>query len=121
MSYEERRRLAYHEAGHAYAAVKLLHKERLTKVTIIRHGGALGFRRLEAGGGDLHPYKDELLNRIQISLASRAAEEIFLDIQMSGVTWRLAERHRHCRYDDRRLWYGRELLTRTLALRHAEQ
>ncbi|HEX5692434.1 MAG TPA: AAA family ATPase, partial [Roseiflexaceae bacterium] len=43
MSYEERRRLAYHEAGHAYAAVKLLYKWRLSKVTIIRHGGALGF------------------------------------------------------------------------------
>src|SRR5690606_9428026 len=30
--------------------------------------------------------KDELLNRIQIALASRACEETFLDIQMSGVT-----------------------------------
>jgi ATP-dependent Zn protease len=33
----------YHEAGHAYAMVKLLRKQRLTKVTIIRHGNALGF------------------------------------------------------------------------------
>jgi ATP-dependent Zn protease len=86
MSYEERRRLAYHEAGHAYAAVKLLRKWRLSKVTIIRHGSALGFAGWKPEE-EIHTYtKDELLGRLQISLASRAAEEIFLNIQMSGVT-----------------------------------
>jgi ATP-dependent Zn protease len=86
MSYEERRRLAYHEAGHAYAAVKLLYKWRLSKVTIIRHGGALGFAGWKPEEETYTHTKTELLNRIQISLASRAAEELFLDIQMSGVT-----------------------------------
>jgi len=86
MSYEERRRIAYHEAGHAYAAVKLLHKERLTKVTIVRHGSALGFAAWKPEE-DIHTRtREDLLNRLQISLASRAAEEIFLNIQMSGVT-----------------------------------
>jgi ATP-dependent Zn protease len=86
MSYEERRRLAYHEAGHAYAAVKLLRKWRLSKVTIIRHGSALGFAGWKPEE-EIHTYtKDELLGRLQISLASRAAEELFLNIQMSGVT-----------------------------------
>ncbi|HEU5098597.1 MAG TPA: AAA family ATPase [Roseiflexaceae bacterium] len=86
MSYEERRRLAYHEAGHAYAAVKLLRKERLTKVTIVRHGSALGFAAWKPEQEIHTRTKDELLNRVQISLASRAAEELFLNIQMSGVT-----------------------------------
>ncbi len=86
MSYEERRRIAYHEAGHAYAMVKLLKKERLTKVTIVRHGGALGFAAWKPEEEIHTRVKDELLNDIQISLASRAAEEIFLGIQMSGVT-----------------------------------
>src|SRR5258706_1631353 len=86
MSYEERRRLAYHEAGHAYAAVKLLYKWRLSKVTIIRHGGALGFAGWKPEEQTYTHTKTELLNRIQIALASRACEEIFLDIQMSGVT-----------------------------------
>ncbi len=86
MSYEERRRLAYHEAGHAYAAVKLLRKERLTKVTIVRHGSALGFAAWKPEEEIHTRTKDELLNRLQISLASRAAEELFLNIQMSGVT-----------------------------------
>jgi ATP-dependent Zn protease len=86
MSYEERRRLAYHEAGHAYAAVKLLRKERLTKVTIVRHGSALGFAAWKPEEEIHTRTKEELLNRLQISLASRAAEELFLNIQMSGVT-----------------------------------
>jgi ATP-dependent Zn protease len=86
MSYEERRRIAYHEAGHAYAAVKLLRKQRLTKVTIIRHGNALGFAAWKPEEEIHTSTKVELLNRIQIALASRAAEELFLDIQMTGVT-----------------------------------
>lgn len=90
MSYEERRRLAYHEAGHAYAMVKLLRKQRLTKVTIIRHGNALGFAAWKPEEEIYTQSKEELLQRLQISLASRAAEEAFLGIQMSGVTGDLA-------------------------------
>jgi ATP-dependent Zn protease len=90
MSYEERRRLAYHEAGHAYAMVKLLRKQRLTKVTIIRHGNALGFAAWKPEEEIYTQSKDELLQRLQISLASRAVEESFLGIQMSGVTGDLA-------------------------------
>jgi cell division protease FtsH len=90
MSYEERRRLAYHEAGHAYVAVKLLYKWRLSKVTIIRHGGALGFAGWKPEEETYTRTKTELLNQLQISLASRACEEIFLNIQMSGVTGDLA-------------------------------
>ncbi|MEM8529983.1 MAG: AAA family ATPase [Chloroflexota bacterium] len=86
MSYEERRRIAYHEAGHAYAMVKLLRKQRLTKVTIIRHGSALGFAAWKPEEEIHTRTKAELLARLQVSLASRAAEEIFMDIQMSGVT-----------------------------------
>jgi cell division protease FtsH len=86
MSFEERRRIAYHEAGHAYAAVKLLKKERLTKVTIVRHGSALGFAAWKPEEEIHTRTRDELLDRIKIALASRAAEEVFLDIQMSGVT-----------------------------------
>ena len=90
MSYEERRRIAYHEAGHAYAMVKLLKKERLSKVTIVRHGGALGFAAWKPEEEIHTRTKDELLHRIQISLGSRAAEELFMDIQMNGVTGDLA-------------------------------
>jgi cell division protease FtsH len=88
MSYEDRRRIAYHEAGHAYAMVKLYKpdKERLNKVTIIRHGGALGMAAPKPVEESYTSTKEEELNDIQISLASRAAEEIFLGVQMTGVT-----------------------------------
>ena len=86
MTYEDRRRIAYHEAGHAYAMVKLLRKERLIKVTIIRHGGALGLAAPKPVEETYTSTKEEELNDIQISLASRAAEEVFLGVQMTGVT-----------------------------------
>jgi ATP-dependent Zn protease len=85
MAYEERRQLAYHEAGHAYAMVKLLKKERLTKVTIIRHGRALGFAAWKPQEERHIRSQEELLNSIKISLASRAAEELFLKEKFNGV------------------------------------
>ena len=85
MAFEERRMLAYHEAGHAYAMMRLLRRDRLAKVTIIRHGGALGF----AAPKPLHEYhtesREDLMAHIDVSLASRAAEEIFLGTQFNGV------------------------------------
>jgi ATP-dependent Zn protease len=86
MTYEDRRRIAYHEAGHAYAMVKLYKKYRLIKVTIIRHGGALGFAAPKPIEETHTSTKEELLDRIQVAVASRAAEEIFMGIQMTGVT-----------------------------------
>jgi cell division protease FtsH len=88
MSFEDRRRIAYHEAGHAYAMVKLYkpEKERLNKVTIIRHGGALGMAAPKPVEDSYTSTKEDELHDIQISLGSRAAEEIFLNVQMTGVT-----------------------------------
>lgn len=85
MSDEDRRRIAYHEAGHAYAMLKLYKKERLTKVTIIRHGNALGLAAPKPIEETYTRTKEEVLATIQVSLASRAAEEVFLGIQMNGV------------------------------------
>jgi cell division protease FtsH len=86
MSREEKRRIAYHEAGHAYAQYRLLPRQRLSKVTIIRHGQALGLsatKPLE----EMHTQtKEELLADIQTALASRASEELFLGTSLTGVT-----------------------------------
>jgi len=86
ISYEERRRLAYHEAGHAVAGFVLRPKERTVKVTIVRHGTALGFAAYKPKEETHTETREELLADIQVSLAARAAEEMFLGIQMSGVT-----------------------------------
>jgi cell division protease FtsH len=86
MSVEDRRRLAYHEAGHAVAMYKLLRRSRLEKVTIIRHEGALGLAAPKPVQETYTQDKQEILSSIQISLASRASEELFLKTQLSGVT-----------------------------------
>ena len=86
LSDEDRRRLAYHEAGHAIAQVKLKPWERLTKVTIIRHGDALGLAAWKPVEEKRVLVREELLAGIQVGLAARAAEELFLGTQSVGVT-----------------------------------
>ncbi len=86
MSAEERRRIAYHEAGHCFAQVKLLPRERMAKVTIIRHGQALGLSATKPLEEMYTNSREELLADIQCSLASRAAEEVFLGTALTGVT-----------------------------------
>lgn len=86
MSYEERRRIAYHEAGHAYIQSKLIKKERIAKVTIIRHGNSLGFMAPKPVEETHTQTKEEILADLQVTLAARAVEEELLGIQMSGVT-----------------------------------
>jgi len=86
MSEEERRRIAYHEAGHCFAQLKLLPRQRMTKVTIIRHGQALGLSATKPLEEMYTRTREELLADIQSSLASRAAEEIFLGTALTGVT-----------------------------------
>jgi ATP-dependent Zn protease len=85
MAFEERRMLAYHEAGHAYAMMRLLRRDRLAKVSIIRHGGALGFASPKPMLEYHTQSREDLMNMIDVALASRAAEELFLGTQYNGV------------------------------------
>jgi cell division protease FtsH len=83
----EKRRLAYHEAGHAIAQVKLLPRCRATHITIAK--------RLDSGGEAFVSYKpheeivtqsaDEVFADIQTLLASRASEELFLQTRLNNV------------------------------------
>ncbi len=87
MKLEEKRRLAYHEAGHAFATA-MLQKDalRIAKATIIRQGGALGMVAPKPVEERYTQTKEEILAEIQVFLASRAAEELFLGTQLNGVT-----------------------------------
>ena len=86
MSQEDRRRLAYHEAGHAVARYVLSHKkDRLVKVTIVRHGEALGFAAWKPLEERHTASEQELRAELKTMLASRAAEELFLGMKLSGV------------------------------------
>jgi cell division protease FtsH len=85
---EERRLLAYHETGHAIAQYYLGadNDEPLSKVTIIRHGQALGLSSGRPTHERLVHDKTYFLNDIKICLASRAAEELFCNSATNGVT-----------------------------------
>jgi ATP-dependent Zn protease len=85
MKLEEKHRLAYHEAGHAFAAATL-RKDRLriSKATIIRQGPGLGMVASKPIEERYTETKEEILADIQVTLASRAAEELFLGTQMNG-------------------------------------
>lgn len=86
MMQEEKRALAYHEAGHALAMLKLYKRMRVTRVTIIRHeGGILGFAMPKPVQETYTMDRNELLAHIQVALAARASEELFLGTQLSGV------------------------------------
>ncbi len=85
----ERRRLAYHEAGHAVACYYLMDRYFPAFVTLHQHGdleGAAAFAAWRQKETIITSNKEDILARIQVSLASRAAEELFLDVQLNGVT-----------------------------------
>lgn len=85
MTQDERRRIAYHEAGHAVAQLYLLPRERLVKTTIIRHGQALGISATRPVMEQHTRSKEEILGHIRVSLASRVAEEVFLGTKLTGA------------------------------------
>jgi len=84
MSQEERKRIAYHEAGHAIAFALLMPWQRIVKATIVRHGDALGFVSSKEKEEKYTQTAVEIEADIQVFLASRAAEELFLDLKMNG-------------------------------------
>ncbi len=82
---EEKRTVAYHEAGHAVAGWFLKHSNPLLKVTIIpRSKGSLGFAQYLPE--ELMLYKKEaLLDMIKTALGGRIAEEIFFKSVTTGA------------------------------------
>jgi len=65
--------------------LKLLKRHRVTRVTIIRHEGALGFAQTKQLQETYTTEAGEILSGMQVALASRAAEELFLGGKYNGV------------------------------------
>ena len=82
---EEKKTVAYHEAGHAVAGWFLEHAEPLMKVSIIPRGvAALGYARYLPREQYLYS-KEEILDRMCMTLAGRMAEEIFFNRITTGA------------------------------------
>jgi len=82
MNPKEKEIVAYHESGHALVAMLLPNTDPVSKVSIIPRGiAALGYTQQLPTEDRYLMTRDELLDRLQVLLGGRAAEEvIFGDI-----------------------------------------
>merc|ERR1712070_421543 len=86
MSKSEKRTVALHESGHAVAGWFLEHADPLLKVSIVpRSSGALGFAQYLPQELSLYS-KGAILDKIAMTLAGRAAEELFVGRVSTGAT-----------------------------------
>jgi len=82
---KERRILSYHEGGHALMAHLMGSAMELQKVTIVSRGDALGYAfYLPEEDRYLHT-KEELVDRMVVALAGRAAEEVVFGRVTNGA------------------------------------
>lgn len=86
MSPEEKKLVAYHEAGHAVAGWFLEHADPLLKVTIVPRGkGALGFAQYLPKELSLYQ-TEQLMDMICMALGGRVAEELFFGKISTGAS-----------------------------------
>jgi cell division protease FtsH len=82
---EEKRLIAFHEAGHAVVAHHTPGADPLRMISIIPRGQSLG-ATLQAPSDDRFNYtRDFLIGRLAILMGGRAAESIFLDQMTTGA------------------------------------
>jgi cell division protease FtsH len=82
---EERRILAYHEAGHSVVAVALPNTNPIHKVTIVPRGMAMGVtQQLPEREKYIYP-KEYMLDRLAVMMGGRAAEEVVQGTTSSGA------------------------------------
>ncbi|MCL2559517.1 MAG: ATP-dependent zinc metalloprotease FtsH [Turicibacter sp.] len=75
-SAQERKTIAYHEAGHAVVGLKLENSEVVQKVTIIPRGEAGGYALLLPEEEKFLKTKQDMINSIMVYLGGRVAEEL---------------------------------------------
>jgi len=86
ISEEEKRAVAYHEAGHALVSKLLPHADPVQKVSIVSRGMALGYTmQLPVEDRYLHT-EAQLRDRITSLMAGRVAEELFLGQANTGAS-----------------------------------
>ena len=82
---EEKKLLAYHEAGHAIVAAALSNADPVHKVTIVPRGQAMGVTQ-QLPEKDKYLYRlDYILDRLAVIMGGRAAEELIFDTATSGA------------------------------------
>jgi cell division protease FtsH len=85
MSAEDKRLIAYHEAGHAVVAHYVRAEHRILKASIIRMGDALGVVQRSEKEERYTRQAKEIEADIMIAVGSRAVEEEFFNTKMTGA------------------------------------
>jgi cell division protease FtsH len=85
LSEDERKRTAYHEAGHALTAFHMPNADALRKVSIIPRGLTLGFTEQTPSEDKLNYGQHYLEDRISIMLGGRSAEKLVFNEVSSGA------------------------------------
>ncbi|XP_017775142.1 PREDICTED: AFG3-like protein 2 [Nicrophorus vespilloides] len=84
LSPEEKKTVAYHEAGHAVAGWFLEHADPLLKVSIIPRGKGLGYAQYLPKDQYLYT-KEQLFDRMCMTLGGRVSEELFFGRITTGA------------------------------------
>ena len=83
---QERKQIAYHEAGHAIIGLKLKHSDKVQKITIIPRGRTGGHVLMTPEDDRFLLSKAELEARIVGYLGGRSSEEIFFEDVSTGAS-----------------------------------
>ncbi len=84
---DEKKRIAYHEIGHALVAAMQSHSAPVAKITIVpRTSGALGYTMQVEEGERVLLTQEELFQKIATLTGGRAAEELVFHSASSGAS-----------------------------------
>jgi cell division protease FtsH len=87
LSPDTKKRVAFHEVGHALAGELLENADPVHKITIVpRTKGALGYTMQLPGEEKFLITKEEMLDRIAVMLSGRVAEEIIFGQKSTGAS-----------------------------------
>jgi cell division protease FtsH len=82
---DDKKRIAYHESGHAIMSMFLPHSDPLSKVTIIPRGRALGVTETMPAEDRVNYTQDVLEDRLCVLLGGRCAEKVAFGNVSSGA------------------------------------
>jgi cell division protease FtsH len=85
LSAEDKRRTAYHEAGHALVGMLTPGADPVRKVSIIPRGPALGVTHSTPDSDRFNYDEQALLARIRVAIAGRVAEELVFGDRTTGA------------------------------------
>jgi len=87
LSPEEKKTVAYHEAGHAICGWYFKYADPLLKVSIIPRGqGALGYAQYLPSGDTYLMNVNQLMDRMAMTLGGRVSEELHFETVTSGAS-----------------------------------